>query len=61
MIFRNCNEQQKSILEIIILKILTLRNLPTFDTLLAEEYPLEVELFEESPATGSSTPTIAYY
>jgi len=61
MFFRNCNEQQKSILKIIILKILILRNLPTFDTLLAEEYPLEVELFEDSASTRSSFPTVASY
>lgn len=47
MFFRNCDEYQKSVLKSIILKILILRNLPTFDTLLAEEYPLEVELFAD--------------
>jgi flavorubredoxin len=48
MFFRNCDEQQKSVLKAIILRILIVRNLPTFDTLLAEEYPLEVELFEDN-------------
>lgn len=48
MFFRNCDERQKSILKSIILKILIINNLPTFDTLLAEEYPQEVELFEDS-------------
>lgn len=48
MFFRNCDEHQKSILKATILKILILRNLPTFDTLLSEEYPLEVDLFEDT-------------
>ena len=47
MFFRNCTEDKKSMLKSIILKILVLRNLPTFDTLLAEEYPPEVMLFED--------------
>jgi flavorubredoxin len=47
MFFRNCDERQKSILKSIILRILISRDLPTFDTLLAEEYPPEVELFED--------------
>ncbi len=48
MFFRNCDDLQKSVLKAIILRILIVRNLPTFDTLLAGEYPLEVELFEDT-------------
>jgi len=61
MFFRNCNENQKSILKSIILKILILRNLPTFDTLLTEQYPPEVELFEDTSAADASIPALASY
>lgn len=54
MFFRNSNENQKSVLKSIILKILVVRNLPTFDTLLAEEYPMEVELFEDSESDAGA-------
>jgi flavorubredoxin len=47
MFFRSCDERQKSILKSIVLKILIIRNLPTFDMLLAQECPAEVELFED--------------
>jgi len=50
MFFRNCDEQQKSILKSIILRILIARDLPTFDTLLAQEFAPEVEFFEDTPA-----------
>jgi hypothetical protein len=46
MFFRNCDEHQKSVLKGIILRILISRDLPTFDTLLTEEYPPEVDLHE---------------
>lgn len=58
--FKNCSENQKSVLKAIILKILIVRNLPTFDTLLAEEYPLEVELYEDT-SPDSNIPAFASY
>jgi len=56
MFFRNCDEHQKSVLKAIILRILISRNLPTFDTLLAEEYPPEVVLFEATSLSDSDVP-----
>jgi flavorubredoxin len=56
MFFRNCSENQKSFLKAVILKILVVRNLPTFDTLLDEECPIDIDLFEDSTP---SVPTIA--
>jgi flavorubredoxin len=47
MFFRNCDESQKSVLKSIILKILIMRDLPTFDSLLAQECSLEVEFLED--------------
>jgi hypothetical protein len=61
MFFRNCDDQQKSILKAIILRILILRNLPTFDTLLAEEYPPEVVLFEDTSSSDSDVPVFDTY
>ena len=59
MFFRNCDEHQKSVLKAIILRILISRNLPTFDTLLAEEYPPEVVLFEATSSSDSDVPVLA--
>lgn len=47
MFFRNCDDSQKIILKSIILRILIARDLPTFDTLLAQEFAPEVEFFED--------------
>ncbi|MGB9081901.1 MAG: MBL fold metallo-hydrolase [Desulfuromonadaceae bacterium] len=55
MFFHNCDESQKSILKSIILRILISRDLPTFDTLLAQEYAPEVEFFEDdSPSVSNN-------
>jgi hypothetical protein len=59
MFFRTCSDHQKSFLKSVILKILVVRNLPTFDTLLAEECPIDIDLFEDSAASVSAIPTIA--
>ena len=61
MFFRNCDENQKSVLKAIILRILIHRNLPTFDTLLAEEYPPEVVLFEDASSSDTDVPVFASY
>lgn len=47
MFFRNCDESRKSILKSIILRILISRDLPTFDSLLAQEFAPEVEFYED--------------
>jgi len=47
MFFRSCDDRQKSVLKAIILRILISHDLPTFDTLLAQEFPPEVELFDD--------------
>jgi hypothetical protein len=61
MFFRTCSDHQKSFLKSVILKILVVRNLPTFDTLLAEECPIDIDLFEDSAAAVSVIPTVASY
>jgi len=61
MFFRNCSEHQKSFLKAVILKILVVRNLPTFDTLLAEECPIDIELFEDSSSSLAAIPENVSY
>jgi len=51
MFFRNCDDSQKSVLKSIILRILIARDLPTFDTLLAQEFAPEVEFFEDDDSS----------
>jgi len=61
MFFRNCSEHQKSYLKSVILRILIMRNLPTFDTLLAEECPVDIELFEDTSSSVAAIPANVSY